>query len=166
MHKTGPRLGLFRVGIVSHIHCFITTTSTIYRSLLASRSDSSRQRMSFSRTVTSQHLSPTSRCRRVRTGALDVADDAAGSVVHELDAALGNTTTGACPSQNSTLMCPLRDCASADDVPVRPRTRVTLTSLTGTLAVSIVRDCTGQHLRRDAAGCGGGRTVGSRATGG
>ena len=35
----------------------------------------------------------------VRTGTLDVADDASGGVVHELDAALGNTTAGACPCQ-------------------------------------------------------------------
>lgn len=51
MHKTGPRLGLFRVGIVAHIHCNVTIASNVYRSLLASRSDSSKQRMSFSRTA-------------------------------------------------------------------------------------------------------------------
>jgi hypothetical protein len=32
----------------------------------------------------------------VRTWALDVADDGTGLVVHELDTALGDTTTGAC----------------------------------------------------------------------
>jgi len=32
----------------------------------------------------------------VRTWALDVADDGTGLVVHELDAALSDTTTGAC----------------------------------------------------------------------
>lgn len=31
-----------------------------------------------------------------RTGTLDVADDGTGSVVHELDADLGDTTTGTC----------------------------------------------------------------------
>lgn len=33
---------------------------------------------------------------RLRTSALDVTDDGAGLVVHELDTALGDTTTGAC----------------------------------------------------------------------
>ena len=32
----------------------------------------------------------------LRTSALDVADDGTGLVVHELDTALGDTTTGAC----------------------------------------------------------------------
>lgn len=33
---------------------------------------------------------------KLRTSALDVADDGTGLVVHELDTALGDTTTGAC----------------------------------------------------------------------
>jgi hypothetical protein len=36
------------------------------------------------------------RRRKLRTSALDVADDGTGLVVHELDTALGDTTTGAC----------------------------------------------------------------------
>lgn len=32
----------------------------------------------------------------MHTWALDVADDGTGLVVHELDTALGDTTTGAC----------------------------------------------------------------------
>jgi len=31
-----------------------------------------------------------------RTGTLDVADDATGGVVHELDADLGHTSSGTC----------------------------------------------------------------------
>lgn len=91
---------------------------------------------------------------RLRTSALDVADDGTGLVVHELDTALGDTTTGACVSVSLRFLhfrafpaaqsrgCPpllhrlLPMCG--DRVPVRPRTRVTLTSLTGALAVSIV----------------------------
>lgn len=93
----------------------------------------------------------------MRTSALDVADDGTGLVVHELDTALGDTTTGAyvAVSQHSLLwfrpeLCALQYAAvhlplsppalpqCGDRVPVRPRTRVTLTSLTGALAVSIV----------------------------
>ena len=91
----------------------------------------------------------------LRTSALDVADDGTGLVVHELDTALGDTTTGACmavslrflrsPSILSRaavwlssifFLHALPECG--DRVPVRPRTRVTLTSLTGALAVSIL----------------------------
>ena len=54
--------------------------------------------MSFSRTVV--HVLVFWRGargrQRVRTWALDVADDGTGLVVHELDTALGDTTTGAC----------------------------------------------------------------------
>lgn len=93
----------------------------------------------------------------LRTSALDVADDGTGLVVHELDTALGDTTTGACmavslrflrsPSILSRaavwlssifFLHALPECG--DRVPVRPRTRVTLTSLTGALADSILWD--------------------------
>ena len=37
------------------------------------------------------------------TWALDVADDAAGGVVHELDADLGHTATGACSPQEVSI---------------------------------------------------------------
>lgn len=113
--------------------------------------------MSFSRTVV--HVLVFWRGargrQRVRTWALDVADDGTGLVVHELDTALGDTTTGACmavslrflryPSILSRaavrlssifFLHALPECG--DRVPVRPRTRVTLTSLTGALAVSIL----------------------------
>lgn len=53
--------------------------------------------MSFSRTVGyGQFLvDPEFSCRAKRTGSLDVTDDGTGLVVHELDTALGDTTTGA-----------------------------------------------------------------------
>lgn len=100
------------------------------------------------------------------TWALDVADNAAGCVVHELDANLGNTTAGACvllilpifstkPSSLRPLfgfknslrtgtaenygdnVSILKFCISkCSHIP-----RVTLTSFTGTLAVSIITDC-------------------------
>lgn len=62
-----------------------------------------------------------------RTWALDVSDDGAGCVVHELDADLGNATTRACDCQND-LLYHVERCGEAC-IPVRPRTRVTLTSL-------------------------------------
>lgn len=90
-------------------------------------------------------------CLPERTWALDVADDGSGLVVHELDAALGDTTTGACVfRQPAVLAVVLLPCAASAPpqflprpsscVPVRPRTRVTLTSLTGALAVSMMCD--------------------------
>ena len=61
--------------------------------------------MSFSRTVV--HVLVFWRGargrQRVRTWALDVADDGTGLVVHELDAALSDTTTGACSLSVSPL---------------------------------------------------------------
>jgi hypothetical protein len=132
-----------------------------YRRRLASRSDSSRQRMSFSRTAAQTRVSwgwpaggAASRGKQrkgKRTRALDVADDGAGLVVHELDTALGDTTTGACrfrqpfcfpawPSLASAASPP-RPRVRDHRVPVRPRTRVTLTSLTGALADSILCGC-------------------------
>jgi hypothetical protein len=54
-----------------------------------------------------------------RTRALDVADDGAGLVVHELDTALGDTTTGACipsafvPSLAFSCFCGLSSPASS-----------------------------------------------------
>ena len=47
---------------------------------------------------------------RVRTWALDVADDAAGCVVHKLDADLGHATTGACIFVR---LCPSRETFSS-----------------------------------------------------
>jgi hypothetical protein len=123
--------------------------------------------MSFSRTVV--HVLVFWRGargrQRVRTWALDVADDGTGLVVHELDTALGDTTTGACnisvslPFSQVTLHPPrFLDCALPLSlllvggirkfrVPVRPRTRVTLTRLTGALAESILCDC---EFRRES----------------
>ena len=87
--------------------------------------------------------------KRERTRALDVADDGAGLVVHELDTALGDTTTGACVFRQPLFPAWLSLVSAAspprprvrDRVPVRPRTRVTLTSLTGALADSILCGC-------------------------
>jgi hypothetical protein len=81
------------------------------------------------------------RRQRLRTGTLDVTDDRTSGVVHELDADLGNTTAGTYSKsiylRSQTIRKP------AENAPVRPNTRVTLTSLTGTLADSIlwVEDC-------------------------
>ncbi len=77
----------------------------------------------------------------IRTWTLDVADDGTGGVVHELNTDLGNTSTGTC--KMSELRPDLCFCACAERyfvicIPVRPKTRVTLTSLTGTLLVSIL----------------------------
>lgn len=115
--------------------------------------------------------------RENRTGTLDVTDDGTGSVVHELNANLGNTTARACVAKNrqqfvlqfvqssmavsessrvsssvcAVLLFPVDSFSAAGNgglssflcvnVPVRPRTRVTLTSLTGTLADSILKSC-------------------------
>jgi len=69
-------------------------------------------------------------CSVVRTWSLDVADDATGSIVHEFDADLGDTTTGACSTVR--YRCSFRhfrglriSVSRIMDryVPVRPRTR-------------------------------------------
>lgn len=83
-----------------------------------------------------------------RTWALHVSDDRSGLVVHELDADLGDTTARTYPSSQkirfsfhrfdpSDILFH-RYQVSGKDAPVRPRTRVTLTSLTGCLEASIV----------------------------
>lgn len=75
---------------------------SLYRSLLASRSDSSKQRISFSRTSAGQiSIEEVKMGGQIATWALDVTDDASGSVVHELDADLSHTTTGACQAIRS-----------------------------------------------------------------
>jgi len=69
--------------------------------------------MSFSRTVCESEFRLCCRgCFPAHTWALDVADDGSGLVVHELDAALSNTTTGACKfcqpaalAEHSFLVC-------------------------------------------------------------
>lgn len=83
-----------------------------YLNLRASRSDSSRQRMSSSRTVRyllakmASLTIPSHNCVSwifraslrdggLRTWALDVADNASGGIVHELDSDLSDTSTGA-----------------------------------------------------------------------
>ena len=108
-----------------------------YRSLRASRSDSSRQRMSSSRTVAQSVSKPnTPILRFCRTGSLDVSDDGTGGVVHEFNADLGHTSTRACCAEIISLVSsplPFHFQRASVFVPVRPRTRVTLTSLTGTL---------------------------------
>lgn len=133
------------------------------------------------------------RKRICHTGSLDVSDDGSGLVVHELDAHLGDTTTGAYQHQHVSLYSPVNpylllidrnnfsawgavcvvraefleivviqthrrgkqepnfnilqaSCDMSGEermgfvfVPVRPRTRVTLTSLTGAFEESIVK---------------------------
>lgn len=85
--------------------------------------------------------------RNTRTWALDVADDASGGVVHELDTDLGNTSSGTYntkPISNPfarTSFLPSIAPLPHGNAPVRPKTRVTFTSLTGTLEESIVAIC-------------------------
>ena len=121
----------------------------------------SSSRTGFSSVSQEHHLRGTEQCiwaamadRGVRrTGALDVADDASGRVVHEFDAHLCDTATGTwqCQQMPHPSNIPPTDEeivvveVEHFDVPVRPRTRVTLTSLTGTfdesmIAVEGVRD--------------------------
>lgn len=78
-----------------------------------------------------------------RTWALDVANDGAGLVVHELYADLGDTTTRTCRFPAGLAGRPsgvggTKIKSMPGGLPVRPRTRVTLTSLTGALEESIV----------------------------
>ena len=84
----------------------------------------------------------------LRTGSLDVTDDGTGLVVHELDANLSDTTTRTYTPhhQSPALIVQVPSIAlrgggvvwAGKIVPVRPRTLVTLTSLTGALEESIV----------------------------
>lgn len=70
------------------------------------------------------------------TWALDVSDDGTCSIVHEFDADLSDTTSRACRFPVLLDLCALHFYSflrKGVGVPVRPRTRVTLTSLTGTL---------------------------------
>lgn len=94
------------------------------------------------------------------TRALDVADDGTGGVVHKLDAHLGDATTRTWSSNIHQHWRTVTGQAVGLSVPVLPRTRVTLTSLTGVLEESIFatdRLCDGWENRspgRDAKGCG------------
>jgi hypothetical protein len=81
-----------------------------------------------------------------RTWALDVADNASGGVVHELDSDLSDTSSGTCNNQPLPLSFPIFP--PPCDVPVRPKTRVTLTSLTGTFDVSMMAIYFNQLLLR------------------
>lgn len=72
-----------------------------------------------------------------RTRALDVPDDGTSCVVHELDAHLGDTTTRTCMSIHISIGAGGGAKIVGYFVPVLPRTRVTLTSLTGALEESI-----------------------------
>jgi hypothetical protein len=86
-------------------------------------------------------------CKHTR--ALDVTDDGSALVVHELDANLGDTTTrtydnhisrryGSDAGQRREFEGDTARREMDNIVPVRPRTRVTLTSLTGVFEASIV----------------------------
>lgn len=70
----------------------------------------------------------------LHTWALHVANDASAGIVHELHAHLCDTTTRACTSSDQLIHC-LRShfFPAIHHIPVRPRTRVTFASLTGTL---------------------------------
>jgi hypothetical protein len=106
----------------------------------ASRSDSKRHRISSSRTVDFVSRCSSHPGAQSFTWALDVADNRTSSIIHELNAHLRNTTT-------RTYFPTVSFAIYADNaapwgvwfcVPVRPRTRVTLTSLTGTLEASMI----------------------------
>jgi hypothetical protein len=129
-----------------------------YLNLRASRSDSRRQRISSSRTIGS-FVSSQSSCFLLwrpksldrnrlsilenRTWALDVADDGSGGIVHELDSDLSDTSTGTYsisyqpPAPSSHIPS-----VGNSNIPVRPKTRVTLTNLTGTFEESMFAICT------------------------
>lgn len=116
---------------------------------------------------------------RVHTWPLDVADDATRGIIHEFDADLGDTTARALIVSFS--MHQFNQLTSRRDVPVRPRTRVTLTSLTGCLAESMMgmdADGGGSRMKEwkegvdrsgssrsigDGEGLAGGRFVGENA---
>lgn len=100
---------MLRLTVVEGGHALVA-----YRRRRASRSDSSRQRMSSSRTVDAMSVTifvgafaQRREGRENRTGTLDVTDDGTGSVVHELNADLGNTTARACVARNPSAICPL-----------------------------------------------------------
>lgn len=117
-----------------------------------------RQYSCIAHTHTSSRLVPgsphRSDCARgFRTWALDVADDAASGVVHELNSDLGNTAARTCrPSEPHLPFLPrthrrvatIRDGALC--IPVRPKTRVTLTSFTGTLEEASILANSGKKL--------------------
>jgi len=76
------------------------------------------------------------------TGSLDVTDNASGGIVHKLDSDLGNTSTRTYnPSEHILIHYSPAVAALAANIPVRPKTRVTLTSLTGTLEESMIAIC-------------------------
>ena len=111
-----------------------------YLSLLASRSDSSKQRISSSRTcqngISSLVFTRGYQMLGVSYWSLDVPDDGSGLVVHELDADLGNATARAWHTSVCLNFSQL-GYRVRDRIPVRPRTRMTFTSLTGCLVASI-----------------------------
>jgi hypothetical protein len=61
-------------------------------------------------------------------GSLDVTNDGAGGVVHELDTDLGDTTTGTSPSENLPNVQNLATTSFSGEI---ARTLMTLASLTG-----------------------------------
>ena len=80
------------------------------------------------------------------TWALNVADNASGSIVHELNSDLGDTSTGTYSvtgliSSQFLLLQIIQLPSAKANIPVRPKTRVTLTNLTGTFDASMVAVC-------------------------
>lgn len=107
-----------------------------YRKRLASRSDSSRHRISSSRTVAelsgqsllrnssriaARHMMHARRGNGSHTSAFDVADDGSGLVVHELDAHLRDATTRTC-NLRSAACCPSQPAQTLLSLPF-PRRR-------------------------------------------
>lgn len=138
------------------LYIFTTPTSPFYLSLRASRSDSRRQRMSSSRTVF-LHVSQEP-CINVKVGGSvescrmrcsNVPGPLTLRMMLRVVSSINSTRTCVTPPREPVFIStslPRRmateriDAGSVEccDVPVRPRTRVTFTSLTGTFDESII----------------------------
>ena len=97
--------------------------------------------MSFSLTIFPKDLA---RCSRYLswspnlTWPLHVPDDTTGSIVHKLNSDLGNTTTRTTVYSDVSTAAFIEWVSRAVQTYVRPRTRVTLTSLIGVFDASMI----------------------------
>lgn len=104
----------------------------------ASRSDSSSTRMSLSRTAKRKvsGVAFWGEKRGTFTWSLYVADNGPRLILEELNSHLRHATSRSC---SQLACCVLRKQTLESSVPVRPRTRTTFTSLTGTLEESMAQ---------------------------
>jgi len=141
-----PIAGLLRLPSTNSQHSLSSTVQrTAYLSLLASRSDSSKQRMSSSLTVErkSVYILSCPGC-----GMSPSADVVPGPLtfrmIDRVVSSMNSTRTCVTPPREPVWLSAVSYSPSLAFrrgivvVPVRPRTRVTLTSLTGTFAESMV----------------------------